>query len=678
MKKKNKIKRLIGLFGLSLLVIMIFIIYLFILHPNGSQKIKHFILISLDDLRAERLGCYGNERNASPVIDRLADEGIKFNAAFVSYPFTPPSHASMFTSLYPSVFDIPLDGSIPTLASVFSEDGFRTAAFTENGYMTEGYGVLNGFNERDDHVRNLDQTEKKALSWLESNKDQNFFLFLHTYYIHVPFEGPDLYFEQFANPDYSGPLKNKGESVREFMVKANSGEISVTPEDIQRIFDIYDSQIRRADDFIFSLVQKLKDLDLYNKTMLIITSDHGEQLFEFGHFGHSSPANPFADISTRVPLIIHCPTIQNQASLDGLTEMIDLAPTILEAAGIKSPKSFQGHSMYSLLVEKKSRSKFGKKEIFFTEPRFWGIRTESQKLIFDTLQGKTYLYDLKTDPGEKINMLQNVSSNKQARSMIEKFIAFQEKNSEHRQKIGIKKISLAEELTENPLKTDDHTNLFTPLDSDSYYLRQGETVEQHPFQIANLSFADGRNGKSILFKPEGKIVIPLELSLFSNPGAIEFWIKIEHRFEKFQRLLDINFKSSNSSLQLFSNIVRAPEQNHLQRSSFQLFRDRGSENEKSLFFASWFHWNQWNHVLLAWNPGEVLLLVNGILSSRIQNLSEDLFRLGIVSSIEMQGQNCRIDDFRISTQSRLTRYETQKRHIDKTVRDKLKALGYIR
>ncbi len=170
-------------------------------------RIRNFILLSIDNLRPDRLGCYGNARDVSPVMDSLAGQGTLFTRAFTPFPFTPPSHIAMLTSLYPAVFSIPLEAGVPTLAQIMSRSGYRTAAFTGGGNMSFDYGVLNGFAKSDDTAYGLTALNRRSQRWLKANAKRKFFLFLHTYYVHVPWAAPEEYFRKFADPGYAGFLQ---------------------------------------------------------------------------------------------------------------------------------------------------------------------------------------------------------------------------------------------------------------------------------------------------------------------------------------------------------------------------------------------------------------------------------------------------------------------------------------
>lgn len=451
MKKKVRAWKtgLIILVGLFLIGLFIWKMGIPLLSP--TPRIQNFILLSIDDLRADRLGCYGNERNVSPHMDHLTSEGVQFLNAFISWPMTFRCHTSMLTSIYPSIFSVPLDSHIQTIASILHKQGYKTAAFTGGGYMSAKFGLLNGFEERNDNIIDLGKLRKETIQWLNKNQNKKFFLFLHTYYVHRPFVAPSPFFKEYADPNYSGPIKNRPQSTKHFIDEANAGNIKVNAEDTQRMLDIYDAQIKRIDKFVFRIVKALEQMNLTEKTMFILTSDHGEQFFEFNHFGHTSPLNPFADISTRVPLIVYCPRLGHKGTVQQLVEIIDIPPTICQAAGIEFPKNFQGKSFFPFLRGKSGLPGNKKKEVYFCNRNFLGIRTEKMKLTIELESGKTMLFDLTSDPQERENIVEDLSASK-VNSLVEKIRQFQKKNQDLRKKLGIsaqplhKKMKMDKEL----------------------------------------------------------------------------------------------------------------------------------------------------------------------------------------------------------------------------------------
>jgi hypothetical protein len=169
------------------------------------------ILISLDTLRADHLSTYGYHRKTSPSIDALAKESIVFERAVVQAPTTLPSHMSIMTSLYPSFHGVwpqnfPLADEHVTLAESLREGGYRTAAFVDGGYMSGVYGFKQGFDLYDDQEKGILSILPKVKKWLDDNKSDPFFLFIHCYDIHSPYTSPPPYNKIFHDFTYTGHL----------------------------------------------------------------------------------------------------------------------------------------------------------------------------------------------------------------------------------------------------------------------------------------------------------------------------------------------------------------------------------------------------------------------------------------------------------------------------------------
>lgn len=661
------------------LAVGISVLTLILCNSSKTPPVERFILVSCDDLRADRLGCYGNPREVSPAIDALAAESSLFTRAFIPWPFTPPSHSSMLTSLYPAVFDIPLDSSIPTAAGILSEHGYTTAAFTADGWMSSGYGMLNGFNEIDDQVIGLHVLEKRTENWLRKHHAEKFFLFLHTYYVHVPFHAPKEYYSRWADPNYAGPIENDPQSTVAFINAANAGSIPVSPSDIQQMFDIYDGQIRRLDDFIDKIIQTLKELDLYDNTMLIVTSDHGEQFFEFDHFGHAGPNHPLADISTRIPLIIHAPKPAQPLEPDSLTEIIDLPPTLLDAAGIESPASFQGQSLWSVVRSEPVDPGLRRGKVFFFMPSFVGIRTSDRKLTLDQRTGTVHLFDLENDPSEYRDVAQERGYSSDIPPLIRELRTMQDKNAALRKTLDLTPIKLEGGLPARALEADAHTVLLSPFEDPQFYFRrQGRLLPVSLNADPYLQEA-GNFGRSLRLHPGVETTFPLKGPLLAESGAIEFWMNIDRKDTGSKQLFDITFHYPKIPLSLRATLFWDWGGSNIKRISFDIGSGSGDIQNDLSTFSVQFAWNMWHHIFLAWENDEVFLLIDGVLEARRRLTPHCLGREGPCSGLSIRGENCFLDDLRISDRSRLLRPEgVTSRSIDPEVLERLKALGYIK
>ncbi|MHC4137812.1 MAG: sulfatase, partial [Planctomycetota bacterium] len=265
--------------------------------PRGEDEIN-VILISLDTLRADRLPPYGYGLETAPFLERaFGTEGTVVEHLVAAEATTSPAHMSIFTSLYPSVHRVSspmssLGPGVPTLTEILREEGFETGAITENGVLdiTQGFGRgFNSYAENKSLSYLLPQGAVKLTlglgrEWLRRHGGKRFFLFLHTYQVHFPYQAPKAYRELFPVPAASHPphpdLPSSHDPTR------------------------YDQEIRFVDDQLHLFYDTLRDEDLAGRTVVIVTSDHGEEFLEHGLLGHGTALH--AEI-THVPLLVRGP-----------------------------------------------------------------------------------------------------------------------------------------------------------------------------------------------------------------------------------------------------------------------------------------------------------------------------------------------------------------------------------
>lgn len=321
------------------------------LHLPSSIKDWNVLLISIDTLRADHLGCYGYERNTSPNIDELAAEGVLFKNHIAAAPSTLPSHASMLTSLNPSVHkaevitQIALGSKITTLAELLKREGFITAAFTGGGQLAKEYKLDQGFDIYNDRGGSVIDILNRTLRWLDENKDQRFFLFFHTYETHHPYEPPPPY-DRLFYPEYEG---NLGRQIKAYILEQiNDKSLEIGPDDLKHIVAQYDGEIAFTDSRLKHLFIALKDWGLWEKTLIVFTSDHGEEFNEHGIVGWHS--HTLYDELLKIPLIIKFPdSAFKGVIIEQQTRGIDILPTIMDILGFQKPDMIQGVSLLPLI-----------------------------------------------------------------------------------------------------------------------------------------------------------------------------------------------------------------------------------------------------------------------------------------------------------------------------------------
>jgi len=406
----------------------------------------NIILITIDALRYDHLGCYGYHRNTSPNIDALASRGVKFTQAISNGGQTPQSFPAILASALPSLSrpkGKAILGKDIMLAELLREADYHTAAFHSNPYLSKFYGYNRGFDVFDDKLSGFslrgarlrlraqnapdtlvgrirgrvgkiirptmmkitdrpivtaNETTNKATSWLKVNKGK-FFIWLHYMDVHNPYLPASKYVRYF----YEKTIGQK-EMValnRKMINKADK----MSPFEIETIISLYDAEVRYVDEAVGMLLDKLENYQ--DNTLVIISADHGDEFGEHGKFGHHT----LYEGILRVPLIIAGPDIKEGKVVKQQVSLIDLAPTIVELLGIKSPVTFHGKGLLPIIR--------GEKEIEietistyvdpFVERRSIACRTPGWKYICNEildsgLELGEEIYDLRKDPREINNM----------------------------------------------------------------------------------------------------------------------------------------------------------------------------------------------------------------------------------------------------------------------------------
>ena len=317
--------------------------------PAELAPTRGYILISLDTLGARHLGCYGAERDTSPFFDRLAGEGVLFENAFVQYPSTLVSHVSMFTGLYPQEHGVyppssVLSAEVPSLPERFRAAGFRTAGHTEAGYVSADFGFDRGFDEFEAVANGgrAAQTFERGLGFLAGlGSDDRFFLFLHTYAVHDPYEPPAEHDRRY----WPGAAPEVTDSRGSFLRDVNMGRHRVPPETIAFYRAQYDAEVRALDDALHAFFDRLDALGLRAETTIVVTSDHGEEFAQHGKLAHSQVYPE----TLHVPLLVLHPDLTGGSRVSDLVQSIDLAPTLYELSGVAAGGEMSGVSLVPLL-----------------------------------------------------------------------------------------------------------------------------------------------------------------------------------------------------------------------------------------------------------------------------------------------------------------------------------------
>ncbi len=361
------------------------------------------VLVVLDTLRADHLGSYGYGRPTSPQLDTLAAESIRFATAVSQSSWTRPSHRSLFSGLYP----LSRGGlSSPPLAEVLWRHGYRTQAITGGAQLRYEFGFSRGFESH--AIARWVRSTEQVVKTLEADRSRRHFVFLHTYEIHDPYEHAEL--AQGMDPGRLGAVFRR----------AGLARLGKQPTEAEKKYveALYDSGIRFTDEQLGRLVSRLRERGLLDRTLLIVTSDHGEELWDHGQWGHG---RAMYDEQSRVPLIVHVPGPMRAALalpegprvVRQQVRLVDLYPTILDLLGIPLDHPIHGRSLRPLLAGLRLPTVEA-----FSESVYWGpmevkaLRSERYKYLRGIPKnpnkpgrpGWEALFDLAQDPAETVEI----------------------------------------------------------------------------------------------------------------------------------------------------------------------------------------------------------------------------------------------------------------------------------
>ena len=373
---------------------------------DDPARQPNILLISIDALRADHLGCYGYDRATSPFLDQQAAAGIRFANAFVNTHGTPPSHTTMLSSLSQESHRVGIAGAedgeaglrVPDAVELVQEillrDGWATVGVTGGGYLEGRFGFARGFASFTDRARDVGQGADMLVEAVAQAvpSGRPVFGFFHTYQVHAPYVPPDGYRGLFGEDGCTV------EPTAEALVPIQATAFQhLTQDDFDCLAALYDAEIRYTDDTLRSLLDRLAATGFLDRAVVIVTADHGE---EFGDHGGLLHRGSLFDELLHVPLIVWGSGVPRGVVADNLVSTLDLAPTVLAAAGLPQPPLMAGRNLLSLPAPDPST------ERVFAQygSQFYGIRTHRWKLIAGGTWANPMLFDLAADPHERINV----------------------------------------------------------------------------------------------------------------------------------------------------------------------------------------------------------------------------------------------------------------------------------
>jgi arylsulfatase A-like enzyme len=396
------------------------------------MKRPNVILIVIDTLRADHLGCYGYHRNTTPNIDKLADNSFLFNNAVATAPWTLPSIASILTSQYPCVLGIrdkinKIDDRFPLLSEELKIHNYITCGIVSHVLVSMRLGFGKGFDhyiekeEADHKGTSSREVTNMALSFLKENHRKPFFLFLHYFDPHYNY----LLHERYNYyPSYKGSIRS-GHPIGNLWHRRST----LTEDDIKYLISLYDSEISYTDEHIGILIDELKRMSIDDNTIVIITADHGEEFMERGWIGHTITLHQEL---VRVPLIMKFPEYKER-TIDTPVSLIDILPTVYKHLDLQIPDTLEGTALDldrpDTIPTKPVFSETFNPQIHRKEQvepiSFRSIQLGRRKLIYDQRKDMIQDFDLSSDPLEQNNLAsQESDENRLLRGLLSKWIKY--------------------------------------------------------------------------------------------------------------------------------------------------------------------------------------------------------------------------------------------------------------
>lgn len=379
---------------------------------DHDREPASIVLIIVDTLRADHLGFAGYERPTSPELDAWVGSGYVFENALATSPWTLPSFVSVFTGQLPSFHGAGRIGdgeerkfsalrtTLPTLAEMLGERGLATAAVVNNPFLSPSFGVARGFTHYDhesggnQEIRRADEIVDRGLEWLDANGKEPFFLLLHFFDPHLDYDAPAP-----VRGTLTAGIDTELAHDHETWDAVRKGEIELGPDDERYVVAAYDEEILYLDTQLGRLRRGLAERGILDRALVVFTADHGEELFEHGGFEHG---HEMWQEVLHVPMVFWGPGVR--AGRDATpVSLVDVAPTVLEAAGIRPAPGIAGRSLWPSLRgdgELEQRNVFAEGNLYGPELKTT-LRWPYKLVKPRGKDAPARLYDLARDPHEK-------------------------------------------------------------------------------------------------------------------------------------------------------------------------------------------------------------------------------------------------------------------------------------
>lgn len=363
---------------------------------------EHVVFWMIDTLRADHTPIHFTTNVRAPNLKRLAEEGASFKLAYVEGNESKTSHASLFSGMLPNKHRVigrgKLKPELLLMPEAVKAAGYKTAAFIANGYVSEPWGFVQGWDTYRNHLRDNYRIDgpsmaQAGIDWAAKNLDAPFFLYIGTVDPHVTYREHEDIIGHYDTEPYDGRFKKA--CYGEDLGQIKGGAIKVGDRDKLRIHNLYKNEIEFNDGAFGRLRAGLEELGVWDKTMVIVTADHGDEFWEHGSVGHGHSV--YAD-QTHVPLIVYYPAlIPANTVVEAGVDVLDVYPTIMDVLGKERPRDLQGKSLIPLIF--KTHGDYPEPAIATQYLLHYGMQMQHWKLYLR--RGEFQLYDRAHDQNEQ-------------------------------------------------------------------------------------------------------------------------------------------------------------------------------------------------------------------------------------------------------------------------------------
>ncbi len=373
--------------------------------PKPRPHFDHIYVWMVDTLRADKVHAYNPKtRVQTPNYDAFAADATRFAWATVQGTWSLPSHASLLTGVYPTLHratahESKLAPEVPFVAEELRQDGYKTAMFSSNGYISAKWGFDRGWDIDKNFIReslpnSADYLWKTAKAWITPLLPKRQFVYLATIEPHVAYTPKKEFLAKYWDKPYTGPIKQVQSGVQLGLIKA--GKLKVTDTDKAYLEALYDGEVTGSDALFAKFIADLKQMGLYETSVVAVVSDHGDQFYEHGSVGHGDTV--YQEL-THVPLIVRAPGLMPKGHVvNADVEMMDMAPTLLDLAGAKADPRMLGASLVPLAFDEVGVSPRAAMTVDGQVAR--GLKVERYRLVSKG-PGRMELYDDYADPREQ-------------------------------------------------------------------------------------------------------------------------------------------------------------------------------------------------------------------------------------------------------------------------------------